>query len=236
MVGETINHYRVLEELGGGAMGVVYKAQDLRLKRLVALKFLPPDLTRDEGARRRFVQEAEAASALDHPNVCTIHDIDTTHDGRVFIAMAFYDGETLKKRIQRGPLPLDAVVRIGRQDSQLRAGSIVAVEGIAEYAVEGGRKIWVKPAENAPTRNVRLFLLGSVMGLLLHQRGDLPLHANAIEIDGKALAFAGPSGSGKSTLAGAFHDRGYRVIADDVCVVRSVGGSGGSRGALPPVP
>jgi formylglycine-generating enzyme required for sulfatase activity/predicted Ser/Thr protein kinase len=115
MIGETISHYRVLEELGGGAMGVVYKAQDMRLKRLVALKFLPPDLTRDPEAKRRFVQEAEAASALDDPHVCTIHDIDETSDGRVFIAMGFYEGETLKKRVQRGPRPVADVVAIAAQ-------------------------------------------------------------------------------------------------------------------------
>jgi formylglycine-generating enzyme required for sulfatase activity/dienelactone hydrolase len=115
VVGETVSHYRVLEELGGGAMGVVYKAQDLRLKRLVALKFLPPDLTRDPDAKRRFVQEAEAASALDDPHVCTVYDIDETADGRVFIAMGFYDGETLKKRIQRGPIPVDDVLALSAQ-------------------------------------------------------------------------------------------------------------------------
>jgi formylglycine-generating enzyme required for sulfatase activity len=118
MVGQTVSHYRVLEELGGGAMGVVYKAQDTRLKRLVALKFLPLDLTRDAEARQRFVQEAEAASALDHPHVCTIHDIESTGDGRVFIAMAFYEGETLKKRIQRGPLSITEAAGIGRQIAQ----------------------------------------------------------------------------------------------------------------------
>jgi len=115
MIGETVSHYRILEELGGGAMGVVYKAQDTRLKRLVALKFLPPGMTRDADAKQRFVQEAEAASALDDPHVCTIHDIDETADGRVFIAMGFYDGETLKKHIQRGPVPLDRVVALGAQ-------------------------------------------------------------------------------------------------------------------------
>ncbi len=115
MVGETISHYRILEELGGGAMGVVYKAQDTRLKRLVALKFLPPGLTRDVDAKQRFVQEAEAASALDDPHVCTIYDIDQSEDGRVFIAMAFYDGETLKKRIQAGRMPIDDVLTLGRQ-------------------------------------------------------------------------------------------------------------------------
>jgi formylglycine-generating enzyme required for sulfatase activity/dienelactone hydrolase len=115
MIGETVSHYRVLEELGGGAMGVVYKAQDLRLKRLVALKFLPPGLTRDPDAKQRFVQEAEAASALDDPHVCAVHDIDETADGRVFIAMGFYEGGTLKKRIQGGPLPVDEVIAIATQ-------------------------------------------------------------------------------------------------------------------------
>jgi eukaryotic-like serine/threonine-protein kinase len=115
VLGETVSHYRILSELGGGAMGVVYKAQDLRLKRLVALKFLPQGLTRDPEAKRRFVQEAEAASALDDPHVCTIHDIDETDDGRVFIAMGLYEGESLKQRIQRGPMPVDEVISIAHQ-------------------------------------------------------------------------------------------------------------------------
>ena len=96
-------------------MGVVYKAQDTRLKRLVALKFLPPGLTRDAEARQRFIHEAEAASALDDPHVCTIYDIDQTDDGRVFIAMALYEGGTLKKQIQRGPLPIAEVMAFGEQ-------------------------------------------------------------------------------------------------------------------------
>ncbi len=104
MEGQTVSHYQILEKLGGGGMGIVYRAVDTRLKRTVALKFLPPDLTRDEDARQRFVQEAQAASALDHPNICAIHEIDTTSDGRMFLVLAFYEGETLKKRIERGPL------------------------------------------------------------------------------------------------------------------------------------
>jgi eukaryotic-like serine/threonine-protein kinase len=118
MTGQTISHYRVFEKLGGGGMGVVYKAIDLRLDRFVALKFLPPALTRDEDARKRFMQEAKSASALDHPNICTIYEIDETPEGEVFLAMAYYDGETLKRRIEHGAIPvgdaLDLAVQILR--------------------------------------------------------------------------------------------------------------------------
>src|SRR5687768_14657863 len=107
MEGRLLSHYRVLEKLGGGAMGVVYRGVDLRLDRHVALKFLPPELSRDDDARVRLTQEAKAASALDHPNICTIHEIDATPEGQLFIAMAFYDGETLKKRIARGAITVD---------------------------------------------------------------------------------------------------------------------------------
>jgi formylglycine-generating enzyme required for sulfatase activity/cephalosporin-C deacetylase-like acetyl esterase len=127
--GQTVSHYLVLERLGGGGMGVVYKAQDTRLKRLVALKFLPPDLTRDDDARQRFMQEAQAASALDHPNICTIHEIDTTPDGQIFLAMAYYEGETLKKRIERGLFtPAEAVgvaIQVAQGLVQAHAAGIV---------------------------------------------------------------------------------------------------------------
>lgn len=110
--GRTISHYRIVGRLGGGGMGVVYKAEDLRLGRFVALKFLPPEITRDEVAKRRFVREAQAASALDHPNICSIHEIDETPEGRLFIVMAFYDGETLDKRLEQGPLPVNEALHI----------------------------------------------------------------------------------------------------------------------------
>ena len=93
-------------------MGVVYRAQDTRLKRPVALKLLPPELTRDETAKQRFLQEAQAASALDHPNICTIFEINETPDGQLYLVMAYYEGETLKEKIERGPLAIGEALDI----------------------------------------------------------------------------------------------------------------------------
>ena len=115
MIGKTISHYRITEKLGSGGMGVVYEAVDTKLDRTVALKFLPPESTRDPDAKARFVHEAKAASAIDHPNVCNIFEIDETDDGQLFLAMARYEGETLKERIDRGPMPLDDAMDITRQ-------------------------------------------------------------------------------------------------------------------------
>src|SRR3990172_6983552 len=110
MIGQTISHYKILEKLGGGGMGVVYKAEDTKLHRTVALKFLPPAFSFDEEAKQRFVHEAQAASSLQHNNICNIHDIDETEDGKIFICMDFYDGETLKKKIESGPLKIDDAI------------------------------------------------------------------------------------------------------------------------------
>jgi serine/threonine protein kinase/Tfp pilus assembly protein PilF len=150
MIGKTISHYRIIEELGRGGMGVVYKAEDTRLKRTVALKFLPPELTRDPEAKARFIREAQAASSLDHPNICTIYEINETEDGRLFIVMACYEGQILKDVLThtphfppRGrpkggipPLSIDQIISITTQIAQ----------GLAKAHEEGIIHRDIKPA------------------------------------------------------------------------------------------
>ena len=116
--GATLGPYAIRAQIGHGGMGVVYTAHDPRLDRQVAFKVLPPDLTRDETAKQRFLQEAQAASALDHPNICTIYEINETEDGQLYLVMAYYAGETLKQRIERGALALDDAIDIATQVGQ----------------------------------------------------------------------------------------------------------------------
>ena len=115
LIDSVVAQYQILSRLGSGAMGVVYKARDLKLGRLVALKFLPPEWSHDEDAKQRFVREAQAASSTDHANICTVHDIQTSDDGRLFIVMAYYEGQTLKQRLAQGPLALAEALSVATQ-------------------------------------------------------------------------------------------------------------------------
>ena len=136
MIGQTISHYEITSKIGRGGMGVVYKARDLRLGRFVAMKFLPRSIDSQEEEKQRFILEAKAASSLDHPNICTIHEIDETIDGQMFIVMGYYEGETLKEKIDRGPMRGAEVLAVTRQVAQ----------GLAKAAKEGIVHRDIKPA------------------------------------------------------------------------------------------
>jgi serine/threonine protein kinase/Tfp pilus assembly protein PilF len=185
MVGQRIAHYRILEKLGGGGMGVVYRAEDIKLKRTVALKFLPPEFSRDEEAKLRFIHEAQAASALQHNNICTIHDVDETPDGQLYIVMDCYEGETLKKKIELGSLPaeeaIDLAIQIGQGLAEAHAHGIVHRDikpanilttktGVAKIADFGLAKL---AGQAKLTRN------GSIVGTVAYMSPE--------QIQGKAL-------------------------------------------------
>jgi hypothetical protein len=130
-----VAQYEIVRKIGGGGMGVVYAARDTKLGRTVALKFLPPQWSHDEGAKQRFVREAQAASATDHRNICTIHDIGSTDDGRLFIVMAYYEGQTLKHKLEAGPLDIETAIEIAAQ----------VAEGLAKAHAQGVVHRDIKP-------------------------------------------------------------------------------------------
>jgi len=135
LIGRVISQYEVVARIGGGGMGVVYKANDLKLGRAVALKFLPPQWSHDDGAKQRFLREAQAASATNHRNICIIHDIAQTDDGQLFIVMAYYEGQTLKQKLEAGPLPVPEALEIAAE----------IAEGLAKAHAQGVVHRDVKP-------------------------------------------------------------------------------------------
>ncbi len=142
MIGQTISHYKILEKLGQGGMGVVYKAEDTRLKRFVALKFLPPGLTRDTQAKERFLHEAQAAAALEHQHICNIFEIDEIEE-QIFIVMSCFEGQTLKKKTGRGPLTIEEALTIAAQ-----AADELGVTMPCNFSLHWAKR--VKGAQNMP--------------------------------------------------------------------------------------
>jgi serine/threonine protein kinase len=193
LVGATVAHYVVEARLGGGGMGIVYAARDTKLERRVALKFLPPQWSHDESAKQRFIREAQAASATDHPHICTIHDILEAADGQLFIVMTHYDGETLKTRLERGRLAVDEAVEIAAQ----------VAEGLAKAHAQGVIHRDIKPGNLMLTEHgvrildfglakfadarLKLTLEGSTIGTIAYMS---PEQARGDEADARSDVWA----------------------------------------------
>jgi tetratricopeptide (TPR) repeat protein len=190
LIGRTIGQYHILDRIGGGGMGIVYTARASRLGRVVALKFLPSQWSHDETAKQRLVREAQAASATNHPHICTIHDIETADDGQLFIVMAYYEGETLKKRLESGPLPIEEALDIATQVADglakahaqsvvhrdIKPGNLMLTEDgvrILDFGLATFADTLKLTAEHAPIGTVAYMSPEQVRGLQADPRSDV---------------------------------------------------------------